>query len=271
ECQDCHMPKVEGYAAYAGNIKLRDNVYKHEMVGGSAWMADVLIWMYDLDEERVEALKRMKKLAVEMLQSAANLELSSAGGKLRVKVTNLAGHKLPTGYPEGRRMWLNVIFYDSQGKVISESGKYEDAAGELIRDQEIKVYETKPGLKDVPGYPDGPSFHFALNNHIYKDNRIPARGFTNAEYEARMAYIRGAEYEDGQHWDITEYTIPDEAASTKVTLKYQSTSKEFIEFLRDENKGNHWDYFNAGEKMYEAWVATGRAPPVEMATETIKF
>lgn len=271
ECQDCHMPKAVGYAAYAGNLKLRDDVYKHEMVGGSAWMADVLIWMYDLDEERVEALKRMKKLAVEMLQSAAALDLSAGGGKLRVKVTNLAGHKLPTGYPEGRRMWLNVIYYDSQGNVISESGKYDDVAGELIHDQEIKVYEAKPGLKDVPGYPDGPSFHFALNNHIYKDNRIPARGFTNAEYEDRMAYIRGAEYKDGQHWDTTEYTIPQGAASAKVTLKYQSTSKEFIEFLRDENRDNHWDVFNAGQRVYEAWVATGRAPPVDMATETIKF
>ena len=28
-----------------------------------------------------------------------------------VKVTNLTGHKLPTGYPEGRRMWIHLMAY----------------------------------------------------------------------------------------------------------------------------------------------------------------
>lgn len=271
ECQDCHMPKVKGYAAYAGNLKLRDDVYKHEMVGGSAWMPDVLIWMYDIEPDRVEALKRTKRLAVEMLQNASEIELSDDGDVLKVKVTNLAGHKLPTGYPEGRRMWLNIRFYDSSGGLLSESGAYDESTGELSHDDELKVYEAKPGMKDVEGYPDGPSFHFALNNHIYKDNRIPPRGFRNSDYERRMAYIRGAEYADGQNWDVTEYFTPKEAASATVRLRYQSTTKEFIEFLRDQNKGNHWDVFNAGERVYEAWDATGKAPPVDMATGKIEF
>ncbi|MEE8168590.1 MAG: multiheme c-type cytochrome [Candidatus Hydrothermarchaeales archaeon] len=271
ECQDCHMLPVEGYACYSSNVKLRDDIYKHEFVGGNAWMPDVLALMYDFDEETLAALKRTKALAIDMLQSAAALDLSASDGKLRVKVTNLAGHKLPTGYPEGRRMWLNVVFYDSQGNVILESGGYDIRTGELTYDEGIKVYEAKPGTKDVPGYSDGPSFHFALNNYVYKDNRIPPRGFTNAEYEAAMAYIRGAEYADGQNWDVTEYEIPVGATSVKVTLKYQSTSKEFVEFLRDENIDNPWDYFNAGEKVYNAWEQTGKSPPVDMATETINF
>jgi len=86
-----------------------------------------------------------------------------------------------------------------------------------------------------------------------------------------MAYIRGAEYADGQNWDVTEYFTPKEAASATVRLRYQSTTKEFIEFLRDQNKGNHWDVFNAGERVYEAWDATGKAPPVDMATGKIEF
>ncbi|RMF89052.1 MAG: hypothetical protein D6733_07235, partial [Methanobacteriota archaeon] len=245
ECQDCHMQPVKGYAAYSGTAKLRDNVYKHELVGGSSWMPDVLLWMRDkgyvsFDEERVEALQRTKVLAVEMLRSAARLDVEASGGRLKIKVTNLAGHKLPTGYPEGRRMWLNVRFYDAQGNLIKESGAYDDGTGELAHDPELKIYHAEPGMKDVEGYPDGPSFHFALNNHIYFDNRIPPRGFRNADFERRMAYIRGAEYEDGQNWDETEYTIPEGAAKAVVRLRYQSTSKEFVEFLRDENRGNHW-------------------------------
>jgi hypothetical protein len=271
ECQDCHMPKIRGTAAFSMTVKERDDVYKHTFIGGSSWMPEVLIWMYDLDAERIEALKISSRLAVELLQNSAFLNLSTENGQLIIKVTNLAGHKLPTGYPEGRRMWLNVRFYDREGNLLSESGGYDDETGELTHDEELKVYEAKPGMKDVEGYPDGPSFHFALNNHIYKDNRIPPRGFTNADYERRMAYIRGAEYIDGQNWDVTKYDITQGATKAVVRLRYQSTTKEFIEFLRDENVENEWDYFNAGAKMYEAWNANGKAPPVDMAIETIKF
>ena len=35
-------------------------------------------------------------------------------------VTNLTGHKLITGYPEGRRMWLNIKWYDSNNQIIRE-------------------------------------------------------------------------------------------------------------------------------------------------------
>ncbi len=271
ECQDCHMPVVKGYAAYAKNIKQRDDIYKHEFVGASTWMPDVLIWMYDLPDDRVAALKKTQVLAGEMLKSAAKLELKKKDDKLVVNITNLAGHKLPTGYPEGKRMWINVKFFDASGNLISESGRYDAVAAELFKDKEFKVYEAKPGLKDVSGYPDGPSFHFALNNWIYKDNRIPPRGFTNAEFEASMAYIREAEYMDGQYWDITEYKIPARAVSANVTLRHQSVSKEFVTFLRDKNVGNHWDVFNAGQRMYEAWEVLGKSPPFDMATASIKL
>jgi hypothetical protein len=37
---------------------------------------------------------------------------------------NLTGHKLITGYPEGRRMWLNVRWYDAQDALVREDGAY---------------------------------------------------------------------------------------------------------------------------------------------------
>jgi hypothetical protein len=49
-----------------------------------------------------------------------------------------------------------------------------------------------------------------------------------------------------------------------VTLYYQTTSKEYIEFLRDANTTN-----SAGLDLYDAWVAQGRNPPVAMVTDTI--
>lgn len=37
--------------------------------------------------------------------------------------------QLPTGYPEGRRAWLNVKFYDEAANLLGESGAYDVATG----------------------------------------------------------------------------------------------------------------------------------------------
>jgi hypothetical protein len=71
-------------------------------------------------------------------------------------------------------------------------------------------------------------------------------------------------YADGQYWDDTFYAIPVGAASAEVTLHYQSTSKEFMEFLRDENTTN-----SKGQEMYNVWSNNGKCPPEVMASETL--
>ncbi|NOZ77016.1 MAG: hypothetical protein GXO65_04950 [Euryarchaeota archaeon] len=274
-CQDCHMPYVSGYGCTTNAAKgrqMRDNIPLHQFVGGNAWMPLALpLFAEDLRQDFVEQLKFTRELAVQKLQEAAELEVTADGTSLEVRVTNLAGHRLPTGFTEGRRMWLNVRFYDASGVLVKESGAYDPETAELSEDPEIKVYEAKPGMKGVEGYPDGESFHFALNNHVYKDNRIPPRGFTNAEYRANGVYIVGAEYADGQNWDITTYTIPEGAVRVEVRLMYQTTTKEFVEFLRDENRGNRFDVNGAGQRIYEIWEKTGKAEPVTMASAVIEL
>ncbi len=37
---------------------------------------------------------------------------------------NLTGHKLISGYPEGRRMWVNTKWYNSTGALLREDGAY---------------------------------------------------------------------------------------------------------------------------------------------------
>jgi hypothetical protein len=134
----------------------------------------------------------------------------------------------------------------------------------LTHDAEVKIYEIEPSTLGIPGVPDGTLFHFVLNNDVLKDNRIPPRGFTNAAYEdfggAPVAYS----YADGQYWDESFYTIPSGTTSAEVTLYYQSTSKEFVEFLRDENTTN-----TKGQEMYDLWNDNGKSPPEVMASTII--
>ncbi|MFC1738055.1 hypothetical protein ACFL1G_03285 [Planctomycetota bacterium] len=180
------------------------------------------------------------------------------------------GHKLPTGYPEGRRIWINVKFYDDTNSLISESGAYDPNTGVLSHDSQAKIYDIEPGidpnLAAILGVSSGPSLHFVLNNTVYKDNRIPPRGFTNAAYADFGGAPIDYSYPDGQYWDDTYYSIPLAATSTEVILYYQSTSKEFVEFLRDENVTN-----NDGNDVYDLWNNNDKCPPEVMETAEISL
>ena len=57
--------------------------------------------------------------------------------------------------------------------------------------------------------------------------------------------------------------MPTAAVRADVRLYYQSTSKEFMEFLRDENTTD-----TQGQEMYDFWVANDKCPPVLMASKT---
>ena len=269
-CQDCHMRDVTGQGCNFGEPPVRGDLPLHDMTGGSTWLPGLLSAAFPNDVNEA-ALQAGITRARYMLENAADLKFNIDGSMLKVTVTNNTGHKLPTGYPEGRRMWLNVKFYDDSNSLISESGAYNSDTGVLAHDAALKVYETKPGLDSVTGplvgEPNGPSFHFVLNNKIYKDNRIPPRGFTNTAYAAFGGAPVDYSYEDNQYWDNTYYAIPAGATSARVTLYYQSTSKEFIEFLRDENFTN-----NDGNDIYDLWNNNDKCPPevmqVALTTET---
>jgi hypothetical protein len=263
-CQDCHMRDTTGQGCNFGSPPTRVDLPLHDMTGGSTWLPGLLSALYpnDVNETVMQAgIDRARY----MLQNAADLALLQEGSKLKVTVTNNCGHKLPTGYPEGRRMWLNVKFFDSNDSLISESGAYDPNTGVLSHDSEVKIYEIKPGMDGnvapLLGVPPGPSFHFTLNNKVFKDNRIPPIGFTNAAYEDFGGAPVDYSYDDGQYWDDTYYNIPPDANSVEVTLYYQSTSKEFIEFLRDENTTT-----NDGNDIYNLWNDNNKCPPEVMQT-----
>jgi hypothetical protein len=111
--------------------------------------------------------------------------------------------------------------------------------------------------------PIGPSFHFTLNSKIYFDNRIPPRGFTNDAFTAIQSPPIGYQYEDGQYWDQTTYTIPPETDSIAVLLYYQTLSKEYVTFLRDANTTN-----NSGQILFDLWETNGKSAPVAMVSTT---
>jgi hypothetical protein len=269
-CQDCHMPKNFGGLCIfwdSDPFFPRPDVAEHSFVGANTWVVGAVYDMYGSAESGLtpESVDLAQMRVENMLQNASDMQALQLGDQLKVRVINFSGHKLPTGYPEGRRMWLNIKYFNSIGDVIAEHGGYDFKTAEL-NTSNTKVYEMKLGVDaataKVTGLPEGHTFHLTLNNVILKDNRIPPIGFTNEAFKAVRAEPVAHTYSDNQYWDDTAYAIPKGAVHAVATLYYQTTSKEYIEFLRDANTSS--DPNHAGQIAYDQWVSRGMSAPVNM-------
>ncbi|MHC4379931.1 MAG: hypothetical protein ACYSU1_02435 [Planctomycetota bacterium] len=162
-CQSCHMRPAAGEASSYPGAPYRLDIATHDLTGGNTRMGDMIL---DLDSQGKlmlgggfdrydrEALAYGQIRARETLRSAASLEVVGN----TVKVYNLTGHKLFTGYPEGRRMWLNMRWFDASDQLIREDGAYGDINISIgprqgvvqslidLHDPNTKVYEAEPGI-----------------------------------------------------------------------------------------------------------------------------
>ena len=157
-------------------------------------------------------------------------------------------------------MFVNIRAFRS-GSLIYEANPYDYGVGTMkglsasyspnspaLGPNEVHldnlVYEMHP-TSTITG--EDETFHFVLATGRYKDNRIPPKGFRIAEANARLTvpawhgaldpnYFTTAEYTGG--YDEVAMNIASGADAVQVRLFYQTTSREYIEFLRDEINGN---------------------------------
>jgi hypothetical protein len=128
-CQTCHMRPVEGAGANKRGVRVRKDLPLHDQTGGNYWLANMIQYQDarnhlrlggGLTATQITAQDLGQLRAVEHLRQAASLVV--AGDNL--KVVNLTGHKLISGYPEGRRMWLNIRWFDANDTLLREDGAY---------------------------------------------------------------------------------------------------------------------------------------------------
>jgi len=215
-CQDCHLPSKDDdgepiatvlATTPPGRLAPRSPFGRHLFAGANAMMLRVLAsertWA-GFEPASTDLLGQAER-AETMLRSAARVVIANSareeeGLVLRIRVDNLSGHKLPTGYPS-RRMWLHVRIVDDLGNVVFESGRDHDgrivgADGEVIDHRgapfphrqeitsptEVQVWEAVPS--DSLG-------NVAANlldaNRYLKDNRLVPIGFDAADARAALA------------------------------------------------------------------------------------
>jgi hypothetical protein len=257
------MPKTTAKSCFFGPI--RSGMGRHDFAGAAAPSLDLIAAHYQNDPAvDLAAVARGRQKAVEMLERSASLELVQHGRNVRVRVINETGHKLPTGHIEGRRVWLNVKFFNAADALVGEFGHY-DAAEAHLDESSTQVYEMIVGLSpyaaQITDLPAGPTTHMALADTIVKDNRIPPRGFDNASFDAGGAPVVGASYADGQYWADSHFPIPTTAVRAVVTVNYQTLTRHYIEALRDGNTTNHW-----GQTLHNLWVQTGKGAPIPITS-----
>jgi hypothetical protein len=296
-CQDCHMMDVVGKGADKKDAILRPTESTehpnsgqplHDMTGGNCWISHILASLDPngpvYDEVNVQILdqgpavltldllqgetpviygaelKAGSDRAKDQLRLAATLKdlaYDRSTGEISFKVQNNTGHKLISGFPEGRRMFVNIIAYVGDS-IIYEVNPYDYTVGTL---RGLSYSQSSPPLGPNEEYVDEvvyetqmssaltgeeKTFHFVLATDRYKDNRIPPKGFDISGAAERVVvprwhgdpapdYFTTEEYLGG--YDDVTLNIGAGADEVEVNLYYQGTSREYIEFLRDEING----------------------------------
>ncbi len=184
-CQDCHMRDVVGQGCNDPGVPVRSDLPLHDLTGGNTFIPDILPTFYPTEVD-APSLQAGKARAIAMLQKAATLAVTPEPFGVTVRVTNETGHKLPSGYPEGRRIWINVVGVTAAGQTVFESGAYDAATALLADDEQLKVYEIhlglSPAIAAAVGFPAGPSFHFVL-----KTRSTSTIGFRRAASRTRTS------------------------------------------------------------------------------------
>ena len=331
-CQSCHMRPANSAGANKRGVRVRQDLPQHDHTGGNYWLADMIKYQDSkghlrlgggLTGTQLTAIDYGQQRAVEHLQQAASLQVLDNN----LKVVNLTGHKLISGYPEGRRMWLNIKWYDNADNLLREDGAYDpltydhdgdagtaevpvvvinprddqpvqvesildlESSGPLIYEAHYAMtkewadvllltgkdpgfvlnYDRETGadghtLAELAAKADGAyeeTFHFALNNHVSKDNRIPPYGMGYDEAQKRNAlpvpdnqYGGGVAGSTYNYWDDLDLAAlrPVDAVFAEITLYYQGTSWEYIQFLDLANNGQNAFLGQEGVNMLEAWI-----------------
>lgn len=257
-CQACHMPAAPDGTRISSVLGTpRDGLARHSFRGGNFFM----LGMLNRYHRELGVVAQPHEIATAAHRSVALLQTETAtvsieraersGERLAVDVlvTNVTGHKLPTGYPS-RRVWLHVAVVDSAGRLVFESGalgldgritgndndedplRFEPHFAEISRPDEVEIYEAIIG--DAAG---AVTTGLLKGTNYLKDNRLLPRGFDKASADADIAVVGDArgdgDFRDGS--DRVRYTV--DAAGSEgpyqidVSLRFQPIGFRWAENL----------------------------------------
>lgn len=238
-CQGCHMPLLNdnvGVVLSANYIFLQPKspFGQHHFAGANTFMLRMLKdniaslgltaepQHFDSTIARTDRMLQQHSLLVE----ASVADRTTDTAFIEVKLTDLAGHKFPSGYPS-RRAWVQLVVTNATDETLYNNGDWDDAYEVIGHDAEwephhdvitsadqVQIYEMVMG--DVNGNKTTVLERAAAP---LKDNRLAPAGFTSTHYTYDTTVVAGVPVSDidfnrdgdgveGSGTDIVHYHVP---------------------------------------------------------------
>lgn len=260
-CQSCHMPQLAEPMHISSVLgQDREPFSRHVFRGGNFLIPrifnrhrvelGVAAQPQDLENASTQTLQNLADNTAKLTIERGDI----SGGQLLldVKITQLAGHKLPTAYPS-RRVWLHVTLSDRNGQVIFESGKFQPNGAIAGNDNDADPTRFETHYTQIET-PDQVQIYEAIMVDIddnvttgllrairyVKDNRILPEGFDKTTADEDVA-VHGQATEDADFAagrDTIRYAMSLGAAelplSVKVELWYQPIGYRWAQNLKEQ-------------------------------------
>ena len=286
-CQDCHMPEVanmSGCTAHLNQFTHATGGRRHDLVGANRFMVGLLrdeygsaganlIADFYFDNAIAAMDEFLPNSATVDIVAPINMDLEQGVEDIFVTVTNNTGHKLPSGYSEGRVMWLELTA-EYAGQVIYTSGEWNQATGHIDEDPQLRTYEAI-GMR----WADGTTLHLLLNDYWLRDDRIPPLGLT-PDIETDPVGDRYELLPNGTwpNFDRHTYEFPgapeifdatpsdnnDDFLEVTVRVQYIINNTEYMDFLQAEAG-------EAGMHVATLFDLAGGATPVTLGEGTVSI
>jgi len=300
-CQDCHQPKTSVDGAeirteiaqvggmHGGMFSARNPYGRHVFVGANTFVPTLI---RDNAAElqpnaTAAAFDATIAAAREVLQErTATMELIAAsrdGDRVRValRLENLAGHKLPTGFPS-RRAWVRLQVIDDAGHIAFSSGTTdhkgrivdldgnvlgsEEAGGPIqahrnviSSDDEVLIFE------DIMGDVNGNATFTLLRAAAHlKDNRILPRGWNPNHPDAKHTNVYGAASQDESFVDGAD-TITYELRAPAANGPYHIRAAFLYQTLSPRFAAELFSFSTAEVDTFSRYYAASGSPPEIMA------
>lgn len=296
-CRECHMPEVgpmrvaRNPAGLDFNLKTREEVRAHTFVGGNAFMLDLMAAnavKLGISTPREQLERNARATRAQLSHATATIAIENvrreagAGGEtvvFEVVVTNMTGHKFPSGYPS-RRAWIDAEVRDGRTTVF-ESGEADERGrikgfssveaelGEPHRDvitdaSQVAIYEMVAA--DMAGKP---TTYLAEMSRRVKDTRLLPRGYSmtgpHAADTAPVGVDGDNNFVGGSDRVTYRVTLPAGSTGKRLTLVarllYQTIPPAWVEPLRSVKAAEASSFV----EMYDAAKATPETVAVTVA------
>jgi len=246
-CRGCHIPRIQDSVVLASEyifLPGQSPYGKHHLAGGNTFMLNVL--KDHIDDLGIPATETEFDSTIARtrhnLRHAVQLETVTPERTtdtvyVDVHLTNLIGHKFPSGYPS-RRAFVQVIALKSNGDTLFQSGRwdgtyelyghdlgYEPHHDVITQGDQVQIYEMV--MADVTG-----NVTTTLHRAAYplKDNRLVPIGFSTTHPSYDTTKIAGLALTDpdfnhdaggveGDGGDIVHYHIATNGYTGPVQVK----------------------------------------------------